>query len=82
MAARGRGKRPHGRASSGAAAGRRGGGVVFSLRDHAGKWVATQRGRILATDTSLEHLEAILDEMGVGSDVVLTKVPKSGDFAL
>jgi len=56
--------------------------VVFSLRDHAGKWVATQRGRILATDTSLEHLEAILDEMGVGSDVVLTKVPKSGDFAL
>lgn len=58
------------------------GGVIFNLEEHAGKWVATQRGQILAVAKTLDELEAALDKVGVGNDVVLTRVPTSGDFAL
>jgi hypothetical protein len=56
--------------------------VVFDLLKHGGKWVATQRGVIVAASTSLENLERVLDDAGVGDDVVLTKVPASGDFVI
>lgn len=56
--------------------------VVFDVRKYGGKWVATQRGAVIAASVSLEEVERILDEAGVGNDVVLTKVPRSGDFAL
>jgi hypothetical protein len=57
-------------------------GVTFDLARHGGKWVATQRGSIIAARETLEALERFLDEAGIGYDIVMTKVPKSGDLAL
>jgi hypothetical protein len=71
-----------GRRNGAAATGRTPVPLVLDADRYGGRWIATLGGHVVATGENLVELNRSLDEKGFGTDVILTKVPRTGDIVL
>ena len=56
--------------------------LVLDADRYGGRWIATLRGHVVASGLDLVEVNKSLDAMGFGGDVILTRVPRSGDVVL
>ena len=56
--------------------------LVLDADRYGGQWIATLKGHVVAFGPSLIEVNRSLDASGFGSDVILTRVPRTGDVVL
>jgi len=54
--------------------------LVLDIDKYGGRWIASQRGRIVAVGDSYEEIDAAVKKLGIEDDVILTQVPTTGAF--
>ena len=56
--------------------------LVLDADRYGGRWIATLKGHVVGSADTLVGVNSALDAKGFGSDVILTKVPRKGEFVL
>lgn len=54
--------------------------LVLDIDKYGGRWIASQRGRVVAVGDSYAEVEAAVRKLGIEDDVILTSVPTTGAF--
>ena len=56
--------------------------LVLDADRYGGKWIATVRGHVVAQSEDLKEVDALVREMGLADQAILTLVPKTGDLVV
>ena len=56
--------------------------LILDIEKHGGRWVASQRGKVVAVADSFTDIELKVAALGIANDVILTRVPRTGAIAL
>lgn len=56
--------------------------VEYDVRKYGGRWVATYRGRIIASAGRFAELRRIVRRKGLEDETIFTRVPEDGEFVL
>jgi hypothetical protein len=54
--------------------------LVLDIDKYGGRWIASQRGKIVAVGDSYAEIDATVRKLGIEDDVILTSVPTTGAF--
>lgn len=55
--------------------------LILDIKKYGGRWIASQRGKIVAVGDSYEEIDLAVRKLGIKDDVILTQVPTTGALA-